>query len=110
VASGETGNSTPDLSSSKRVRREDASGNLGRAGEDHRSSQLEVVEGEDRMKEPVRLEVSTGTASDSVAADEAGLIRVEEATLTEVVAPPPTVREATSGEVTAANMSSDPPG
>jgi hypothetical protein len=51
-----------------------------------------------------------GTASDSVAADEAGLIQVEEATLTEVITPPPTIREAASGEVTAANMSSDPPG
>jgi hypothetical protein len=110
VASGETETSTPDLSRSKRVRREDAGGNLGHAGEDRRSSQLEVVEGEDRTDEPVRSEVSMGTASGSAVADGAGLIRVEEATLTEVVTPPPTVGEAASGEVTATNASSDQPG
>jgi hypothetical protein len=110
VASGETETLTPDLSCNKRMRGEDAGGNLGRAGEDCRSSQLEVVEGEDRTDEPVRSEVLTGTASGSAAADGAGLIRVEEATLTEVVAPPPTVGETASGEVAAANASSDPPG
>jgi hypothetical protein len=92
------------------VRREDAGINLGHAGEDCRSSQLEVLEGEDQTEELVRSEVLTGTASGSAAADGAGLIRVEEATMTEVVAPPPTIGEAASGEVTAANASSDPPG
>jgi hypothetical protein len=92
------------------MRGEDAGGNLGRAGEDCRSSQLEVVEGEDRTDEPVRSEVSTGTASGSAAADGAGLIQVEEATLTEVVAPPSTIGETASGEVAAANASSNPPG
>jgi hypothetical protein len=110
VASGETETSTPDLSCSKRVRREDADGNLGHAGEDRRCSQLEVVKGEDRTDEPVRSEVSTGTASGSAAADGTGLIRVEKATLTEVVTPPPTIGEAASGEITTANASSDPPG
>jgi hypothetical protein len=51
-----------------------------------------------------------GTASSPAAADGVGLIRVEEATLTEVVAPPPTIGEAASEEVAAANASSDPPG
>jgi hypothetical protein len=110
VASGETETSTPDLSCSKRVRREDAGGDLGRAGEDRQSSRLEVIEGEERTEEPVRSEVSTGTASGSAAADGAGLIRAGEAILTEVIAPPPTVGEAVSGEVAAANASSDPPG
>jgi hypothetical protein len=110
VASGETKTSTPDLSCSKRVRREDAGGDLGRAGEDRWSSRFEIIEGEDRTEEPVRSEVSTGTASGSAAADRAGLIRAGEAILTEVVAPPPTVRKAVSGEVVVANASSSPPG
>jgi hypothetical protein len=101
---------TPDLSCSKRVHREDAGGDLGRAGEDRRSSRLEVIEGEDRTEEPVCSEVSMGTASGSAAADGAGLIRAGEAILTEVVAPPPTIEEAVSGEVATANASSDPPG
>jgi hypothetical protein len=75
----------------------------------HRSSQLEVIEGEDRTDEPVHSEVSTGTVSGSAAADGVGLIRVEETTLTKVVAPPPTIGEAASKEVAAANVSSDPP-
>jgi hypothetical protein len=91
VASGETETSTPDLSCNKRVHREDAGGNPGRAREDHQSSQLEVIKGEDRTDEPVRSEVSTGTASGPAAADGARLIRVEEAALTEVVAHPPTI-------------------
>jgi hypothetical protein len=110
VASGETKTSTPDLLCSKRVRREDVNGDLGCAGEDRRSSRLEVVEGEDRMEEPVRSEVSMGIASDSVAADGAGLTRAGEAILTEVIAPPPTIGEAVSGEVVTADASSDPPG
>jgi hypothetical protein len=56
------------------VRREDGGGDLSHAGEDHQSSQLEVVEGEDRTEEPVRSEVSMGIVSDSAAADGAGLI------------------------------------
>jgi hypothetical protein len=91
------------------MRREDASGDLSHAREDHRSSQLGVVEGEDWTDEPVHSEVSTGTASGSAAADGAGLTRVEETIMTEVIAPPPTVEEAASEEVAAANVSSDPP-
>jgi hypothetical protein len=74
VAPGETETSTPDLSCSKRVHREDAGGNLGHAGEDRWSSQLEVVESEDQTDEPVCSEVLTGIASGSAAADGAGLI------------------------------------
>jgi hypothetical protein len=73
VASGETKISTPDLSCNKRVHREDASGDLGHAGEDRQSSRLEVVEGEGRTEELVHPEVSTGIASGSAAAAEAGL-------------------------------------
>jgi hypothetical protein len=109
VALGETETLTPDLSCSKRVHREDAGGDLSRAGEDRRSSQLGVIEGEDRSDDPVHSEVSTGTASGSVAADGAGLIRVEETTLPEDIAPPPTVGDAASEEAATANVSSDPP-
>jgi hypothetical protein len=73
VASGETETSTPDFSCNKRVRREDASGDLGHAGEDRQSSRLEVIEGEGRTKELVRPEVSTGIVSGSAAVAEAGL-------------------------------------
>jgi hypothetical protein len=52
---------------------EGASGDLGRAGEDRRSSRLEVIEGEGRTGEPVRPEVSTGISSGSAAAAEAEL-------------------------------------
>jgi hypothetical protein len=54
--------------------------------------------------------VSTGIASGSAAADRAGLIRVEEVALTEVITPPPIVKKASSGEVIATNASSNPPG
>jgi hypothetical protein len=109
VASGETETSTPDLSC-KRVRREDVGGDLGRAGEDRQSSWLEVVEGEGKTEELVRPEVSTGIASGSTAAAEAGLTRAREAILTEVIAPPPTIGEAVSEEVVTTDASSDPPG
>jgi hypothetical protein len=110
VASGETETSTPDLSCNKRVRREDAGGDLGRAGEDRWSSRLEVVEGEGRTEEFVCPEVSMGIASGLAAAAEAGLTRAGEATLTEVAGPPPPIREAVSEEVVTADASSDPPG
>jgi hypothetical protein len=57
----------------KRVRREDAGGDLGCTGEDRQSSRLEVVEGEGRMEELVCPEVSMGITSGSAAAAEAGL-------------------------------------
>jgi hypothetical protein len=46
---------------------EDAGGDLGRAGEDHQSSWLEVIEGEGRTEEPVRPEASTDIVSGSAA-------------------------------------------
>jgi hypothetical protein len=110
VASGETETSTPDLSCNKRVRREDAGGDLGRAGEDRQSSRLEVIEGEGRTEEPVYPKASTRIVSDSAAAAEARLTRAGEAILTEVITPPPVVGEAVAGEVVAADASSDPPG
>jgi hypothetical protein len=82
VASGETETSTPDLSCSKRVRREDASDDLGCAGEDRHSSWLEVVEGEGRTEELVCPEVPTSIVSGSAAAAEARLTRAGEAILT----------------------------
>jgi hypothetical protein len=99
---------TPDLSCSKRVRREDAGGDLGCAGEDRHSSRLEVVEGEGRTEELVRPEAPASIVSSPAVAAEVGLTRAGEAILTEVVAPPPAVKEAAAGEVTAADASSDP--
>jgi hypothetical protein len=110
VASGETETSTPNLSCSKRVRREGTGDDLGCAGEDRQSSRLEVIEGEGRMEELGRPEVSTGIVSSSSAVAEAGLTRAEEAILTEVVASPPAIGEAVAGEVATADASSDPPG
>jgi hypothetical protein len=108
AASGETEASTPDLSCSKRVRREDASGDLGCTGEDRRSSWLEAVEGQGRTEELVRPEVPMSIISGLAAMAEAGLTRAGEAILTKVIAPPPVVGEAAAGEVTAADASSDP--
>jgi hypothetical protein len=109
VASGETETSTPDLSCSKRVRREGTSGDLGCTGEDRQSSWLEVIEGEGRTEELVRPKVSTGIVSGSAAAAKAGLTRAGEAILTEVIAPPPAIGEAVAGEVVTADASSDLP-
>jgi hypothetical protein len=64
---------TPDLSCSKRARKEDAGGDLGCAGEDRRSSRLDVVEGEGRTEELVRLEAPTSIVFSPAAAAEAGL-------------------------------------
>jgi hypothetical protein len=100
---------TPDLSCSKRARREDADGDLGCTGEDHHSSRLEVAEGEGRTEELVHLEAPASIVSSPAIAAEAGLTRAREAILMAVVAPPPAIGEATAGEVTAADVSSDPP-
>jgi hypothetical protein len=91
VALGETETSTPDLSCSKRVRREDADGDLGRAREDRHSPRLEVVEGEGRTEEFVRPEAPASAVSSPAAAAEAGLMRAGEAILTEVIMPPPAI-------------------
>jgi hypothetical protein len=48
---------TLKLSCGKRVHKEDAGGNPGRAGEDRHSPRLEVVEGEGRTEELVRPEL-----------------------------------------------------
>jgi hypothetical protein len=101
---------TPDLSCSKRVRREDAGGDLGCAEEGRHSPRLGVVEGEGRTEEPAHLETSARIVSSPAAAAEAGLTRAGEAILTEVVAPPPIVGEVAAGEVTTADASFDPLG
>jgi hypothetical protein len=71
VASGETETSTPNLPRNKRVRREDASGDLGRAKENRRSPRLEVAESEVRAEEPVRPEAPASVVSSPAAAAEA---------------------------------------
>jgi hypothetical protein len=93
MASGETGTSTPDLSSSKRVRKENAGGDLSCAGEGHPSPQLGFVEGESVMEEPARLETPAGVVSCPTATAEAEPARVGEAVLTDTVAPPPIIGE-----------------
>jgi hypothetical protein len=75
VASGETETSTPDLSCSKRVHRDDADGDLGCAREDRPSSRLEVVKGEGRTEELVRPEAPASIISSPAAAAEARLTR-----------------------------------
>jgi hypothetical protein len=92
------------------VRREDTDGDLGYAGEGHHSPQLGVVKGEGRMEEPAHVETSARIVSSPAAAAEARLTRAGEAILTEVIAPPPVVGEVAAGEVTAADVSSDPLG
>jgi hypothetical protein len=73
VVSGETGTLTLDLSCSKRVRREDAGGDLGHAREDRHSPQLEVVEGEGRTEELVRPGAPASVVSSPAAVVEAEL-------------------------------------
>jgi hypothetical protein len=107
VVSGETETLTLDLSCSKRVRREDASSNLGHVGEERHSPQLEAVEGGGRTEELVHPKAPTSVVTSPAAAAEAGLTRAREAILTEVVVPPPAVGEAAAGEVTATDASSD---
>jgi hypothetical protein len=60
------------------------------------------------MEEPTHLEASVRIVSSLAAAAEAGLTRVGEAILTEVITPPPIVGEVAAGEATAADASSDP--
>jgi hypothetical protein len=107
VALGETETPTLDLSCSKRVRREDVGGDLGRAEEERHAPQLEAIEGGGRTEELVRLESPASVVTSPAAAAEAGLTRAGEAILTEFVVPPPAVGEAAAGEVTAADASSD---
>jgi hypothetical protein len=69
---------------------------------------LEVIEGEGRTEELVRLEAPVSIVSSSAATAEAGFRRAGEAILTEVIMPPPAIGEAAAGEVTTADASSDP--
>jgi hypothetical protein len=108
MASGGTGTLTPDLSSSKRVRRENAGGDLSCAREGHPSPRLGFVEGESVMEDPTRLETPVGFVSCPTAMAEAKPARVGEAVLTDMVAPPPIVGEVETGEVAAADAPSTP--
>jgi hypothetical protein len=109
VASGETGTSTLDLSRSKRVRREDASGDLSCSEEDRRSPRLEIAESEGRTEELVRLEVAASIVSSPAAAAKVVPKRAREAISTEIAVPSPAIEEAVAGEVTVTDASSDPP-
>jgi hypothetical protein len=109
VASEETEPLALDLSCSKRMRREDADGDLGRADEECHIPQLEASEGGGRTEELIRHEAAPASVvASSAAAVEAGLMRVGEAILTEIIMPHPGAGEAAEGEVTAADASSDP--
>jgi hypothetical protein len=109
VASEETEPPALDLSCSKRMRKEDASGDLGCVEEECHTPQLEASEGGGRTEELVRQEVAPASIvlSPSAAA-EAGLTRAREAILMEIVMPHPAAGEAAAGEVTAADVSYDP--
>jgi hypothetical protein len=107
VASGETETPTLDLSCNKRVRREDASGDLGRAKEERHTPQLEASEGGGRTEELVCPEAPASVATSPAAAAEVGLTRAGEAILTEVVMPHPAIGEVAAGEFAAADASSD---
>jgi hypothetical protein len=108
MAPGETETSTPDLSSSKRVRRENADGDLSCAGEGHPSPRLGFVEGESVTEEPARLEMPAGVVSCPTATAEVEPARAREAVLTDTVAPPPIVGEVETREVAAADAPSTP--
>jgi hypothetical protein len=108
-ASGEAETSTPDLPCNKRARREDASGDLGRAKEDRRSPRLESVVSEARAEEPVRPEVPANAVSSPAAATEAEPMQAGETTSAEATTPPPAIEEIAAGDVAAAHASSDPP-
>jgi hypothetical protein len=108
MASGETETLTPDLSSSKRVHRENASGDLSCAGEGDPSPRLGFVEGESVTEEPTHLGTPVGVVSCPTATAEAEPARAGEAVLTETVAPPPVVGEVETGEVAIADAPSTP--
>jgi hypothetical protein len=107
VASGEVETPALDLSCSKRVRREDAGGDLGRAKEEHHTPQLEVSEGGGKTEELARPESPASVVTSPATTTEAGLTWAGEADLTEVITPHPAVGEAAAGEVAVADASSD---
>jgi hypothetical protein len=102
--------SAPDLPCHKKARREDAGGDLGRAEEDRRSPRLELVASETKAEEPARPEAPANAASSPAATIEAKPTQAGEAASAEAVASPPAIGEIATGDVTAANASSDPPG
>jgi hypothetical protein len=107
--SGEAETLTPDLPCSKRARREDGGGDLGRAEGDRRSPRLGFVTSEARAEEPVRPEVPANAVSSPAAATEAEPTHAGETASAEAATPPPAIEEIAAGDVAAANASSDPP-
>jgi hypothetical protein len=71
---GEAKTPTLDLLCSKRVHREDAGGDLGRAKEERHVLQLEAIKGGARMEELVRLEAPASIITSPAAGAEAGLM------------------------------------
>jgi hypothetical protein len=109
-ASGEAETSTPDLPHSKRVRKEDTGGDLGRVEEDRHSPQLEFVASKAGAEEPVRPEVAVDAISSPAAATEADPMLAGEITPAEAATrPPPATKDAAAGSDAAAHASSDPP-
>jgi hypothetical protein len=107
VASGETETLALDLSCSKRARKEDAGGDLGRAEEERHTPQLEATGGGGRTEELVCPEAPANVFTSPAAMAEAGLTRAGEVILTEIVMPHPVASEAVAGEVATADASSD---
>jgi hypothetical protein len=102
-ASGEAVTSTPDLPCNKRVRREDAGDDLGRAEEGRRSPRLEFVMSE------TRAEMLANAVSSLATTTEAEPTQAGETTSAETATPPPAIEEIAAGDVAAATASSDPP-
>jgi hypothetical protein len=101
--------SDPDLPCNKRARREDAGSDLGRAEEDRRSPQSELVTSEARAEEPVRPEAPANAASSPAATTKAEPTQAGETASAEAVVSPPAIGEVTMGDVAATSASSDPP-
>jgi hypothetical protein len=109
-ASGEAETSAPDLSRSKRVRKEDTGGDSGRVEEDRHSPRLVSMASEAGAEEPVCPEVAASAVSSPAAATGADPMPAGEITPAETATPPPPAAEdAAAGNDAAAHTSSDPP-
>jgi hypothetical protein len=111
-----TESSASALSDSKRMRRGDAGGDLGRVEEEDRTSQEEAhkVEGDMARPDRQRMVAADATMNAGVTA-EAGPAwtkeaSAEEVTAMEVIAPHTTTDEAAAGETATAEASSSPAG
>jgi hypothetical protein len=83
-ASEEVVTSASNLPCNKRVRREDAGGDLGRTEEDRRSPWLELVMSETRAEEPACPEAPTNVVSSPAVTTEAEPMQGRETTLAEL--------------------------